>query len=108
MRRNHEVIRRILLAMEEQDPGDEGRAIVSLSEDGHDSLTLIGHVELMMDDGLVAEHRGLVTGVPNTGVSLRLTSLGHDLLDQIREELNAATIGFKPSHTPQEERGDRQ
>lgn len=91
--------------MEQQDPGDEGRAIVSLSEDGHDSLTLIGHLELMMDDGLVAEHRGLVTGIPNAGVSLRLTSLGHDLLDQIREEVSAAAIGFNPSHTAERKGG---
>lgn len=85
MKRDYKLIRRILLMMEEQEPGDEGLALSALADDGCDAATVICHAELMMDEGLVAEHR-LVTGGSGTGVSLRLTSCGHDVLERIRDE----------------------
>ena len=85
MKRDYKLIRRILLVMEEQEPGNEGLALSVVAEDGCDAATVISHAELMMDEALIAEHR-LVAEDSGTGVSLRLTSRGHDVLERIRDE----------------------
>jgi hypothetical protein len=81
MKRDMELIRLILLALE----GDEAASERSRSE--YDSATIAYHAALMIEAGLV---EGVVAndekGIPARCVIQRMTWSGHDFLDAMRDE----------------------
>ncbi len=74
MKRNTELIRSILLAIEEHDPV----SLKNLSKFADaDVFILEGHVRLLYEDGMIER---------DSGLRYRLKNKGHDFLDNARSE----------------------
>jgi len=83
MKRDWELVRELLLEIEDL---DKGHHFFPLRRDGHSSESVAYHLHLLENAGLVecADHRPLSGELVRIGKSLTLT--GHDLLDLIRDE----------------------
>ena len=80
MKRDTDLVRKILFAVEECD--QDQRECVPLGFDGHDKKTVAYHVWLLMD-------AGLIEGLSKPGFcwqAQRLTWAGHEFLQSIRDD----------------------
>ena len=86
MKRDHELIRNILLDIEERHPGF-GLLNYKFGDHGFDGVSdeaLVGHIKLMMDAGLIEIPAS--QWISSSGVSIHgLTYRGYDILDSIRD-----------------------
>ena len=86
MRRDHELIRKLVLYIEDHDEVDSHKNRDAFPE--HDEITIARHIQLILDDGLAA---GNVLGTampPGIAVAFadRLTSRGHDFAENVRND----------------------
>lgn len=85
MRRDMDLVRRILLKAEESTE-EQGRA-GWLKLDGYDQMTVARHVQLLKEAGLAEAHVLTGDGVaPQAALVFRLTWEGHDFLDAVRND----------------------
>ncbi|HEX4823269.1 MAG TPA: DUF2513 domain-containing protein [Candidatus Polarisedimenticolaceae bacterium] len=83
MKRDHDLLRAILLRVEEAGPGPLSES--ELAIDGFDKTMIGYHVQLLDDAGFVqARFLDLQQRPVPVFTVLRLTSTGHDYLDNIR------------------------
>jgi len=84
MKRDLDLIRQILLALEDR-PND--RRLLSLSIENTDEATLFGHVELLEEAGLLEGQDVTMLGTPYRKiVPIRLTWSGHEFIDAVRND----------------------
>jgi len=84
VKRDAELIRKMLIAIEEC-PADE--RINSFNFEGYDHDTVVRHLELLIDAGLVdGEVIHYVSSDPSNFVVHDLTWEGHDFVDAVRDE----------------------
>ena len=85
MRRDMDLVRQILLAVEEREEEDLRRS--TLSVEGYGEQAVARHVEIMQEAGLVDAHVMRADGVPPYAARVfRLTWEGHDFLEATRNE----------------------
>ena len=84
MERDMELVRKILLKIEEEYVAQE---IFNLEIEGYDLKTVAYHCEIMCEAGLIARYKPfhIMSVVANFQVG-RLTWEGHDFLDKIRSD----------------------
>ena len=86
MKRNMELVRSILFALEETSPFE---TILNLEIIGYDIQEIAYHCEMMYDAGLIKEYIGSTCDGANGVVCFRVRDLtweGHDFLDKIRSD----------------------
>ena len=85
MQRNWELVRKILVQMEEQD-GPEGW-LEPTSVQGFDPRTVINHMLLLSDAGFICVKRAASMGTSEVWcAAIGLTWDGHEFLDRIRKD----------------------
>jgi hypothetical protein len=85
MKRDMDLVRRVLLQVEEAD--EEALTSRPLDVEGYDSATVARHVEIMQEAGLVDAHVMRADGVPPYAARVfRLTWQGHDFLEATRND----------------------
>lgn len=86
MRRNPDLIRKILLALEANDRADTDK--VELSGDRAERLSVPHHLEIMTEGGLLTHgfRHELHHGRDDYKIASSLTAYGHELLDLIRDD----------------------
>lgn len=84
MRRDVDLQRKILFYLEEHIPA-AGILQDRIKIDGYDYPTVLAHVELLLDDGLIDGKMLYVALGPMDVVVNRLTSRGHDAIAAIRD-----------------------
>lgn len=82
MKRDMDLVRGILLAIE---ANESGRAPQKLSVDGYTDEQIGYHVLIMMEAGVVVGRESKEIGRPPNARATRLTWEGHDFLDASRE-----------------------
>jgi hypothetical protein len=84
MKRDMELIRKILLAIEEQ---YVNQTIFNLKIEGYDFNTVAYHCKLMNDAGLITHYEGIACFEGLTDFIIgSLSWSGHEFLDKIRDE----------------------
>jgi hypothetical protein len=85
MKRDMDLVRRILLQVEEAD--EEALTSRPLDIEGYDGATVARHVEIMQEANLVDAHVMRADGVPPYAARVfRLTWQGHDFLEATRND----------------------
>ena len=81
MRRDHELIRELVLYVEEHDEMDTRRHLADFPQ--YDERTIARHMELLVEDGLVEANLLRIERPPGpvSGAVTRLTSKGHDFAE---------------------------
>ena len=83
MKRDMDLIRALMLEIEERDTGDI--QLLEIEIEGHSQLEVFSHLRLLIEAGLIA---GLDLS-SHSGINVqatRLTWTGHDFLDSIRDD----------------------
>jgi hypothetical protein len=84
MKRDMEIIRKVLLAIEEQ---YEDVVLYELEVDGLDMKTIAYHCKVLYDGGFISNYAGdFASGNLHTFAVGSLTWEGHEFLDKIRDE----------------------
>lgn len=83
MKRDWDVVRKVLLAVE--DLPDRKSAITEQDVDGIDSDDVYHHALILIEAGYVVGHEGVKQGGKSVFLQ-RLTWAGHELLDAIRQQ----------------------
>lgn len=85
MKRDMELVRRIVLAVQDLPPGHETHSLNGL--DGIDKPTFAAHAQLLVEAGLVT---AIIYGgdkrIPGGAVVFRLTWAGHEFADAVRSD----------------------
>jgi len=81
MKRDMDLVRSILLYVENQDINNKGYSSITI--DGHASSEILGHVRLMEEHGLLKDCLYDLSG--NTTVRT-ITWAGYDYLDKVRDD----------------------
>ena len=84
MKRNLDLVRKILLAIE-KDEDAIGQGWINLRIDGHSQKEISYHVELLNEAGLI-EATDLSSSINYRWCPVRLTWYGHEFLDSARDE----------------------
>ena len=98
MRRNPELVRKLMLAIEETSQPLTDQAQI----DGYPRDEVAYHMRLIIEAGLaqgsvMEDHSGRNTTVPRNVVIVRMTNAGHDFIDSVRGDTvwNAVTEKVK-------------
>ena len=86
MRRDHELIRKLILYVEEHDEMDTHRHLADFP--GYDERTIARHIELLEEDGLVEANLLRIEQPPGpvSGAVTRLRSKGHDFAENVTND----------------------
>jgi len=85
MKRNWDTIRKILIRLEEKEPGEHSLRLSSWPKDVQPEISY--HVELLEEAGLIHGHMSKTMGLgPYDFSATRLTWEGHELLDAIKND----------------------
>ena len=82
MKRDPDVIRSILLLVEQTPAGEFTSNFDSVPSE---HAILVEHIKLLQDAGFVEARIGEYSGGLSAAVILRMTSAGHDFLDKVRD-----------------------
>ncbi|WP_233842201.1 DUF2513 domain-containing protein [Dyella sp. 2HG41-7] len=83
MKRDWDVVREILLALEQQNE-NSSRGISHI--EGRDDSNVAYHIRIMIEAGLIEGNVRDYLGGEVSAVALRMTWTGHEFLDQIRSQ----------------------
>lgn len=85
MKRNWDIIREILIRLEEKGPNEHSLNLSNFSEKRHEEISY--HIELLEEAGLIYGRMSKEIGTgPHQFVAIRLTWEGHELLDAIKND----------------------